>query len=188
MLDKSDTQPLPQSRRRLQAYRSLIKQGTGEAEGSRVGRAKRSRILRMGWTSTMVLCIRHDNMSTSISTEEKVGPMASPTFVHDPSLLLHQEPKPSPASTDDLPSPVDISLPLQDIHGSPAHEKSIAPFGVYLPQPTPQGSLVSHDVHGVNKENETVPEPALSPIKKPNDGSSTKVAKKKMRPGSAKNA
>ncbi|KAG2049731.1 hypothetical protein BDR06DRAFT_1011813, partial [Suillus hirtellus] len=149
---------------------------------------------------------RHDNMSTSISTEEKVGPMASPTFVHDPSLLLHQEPKPSPASADDLPSPVDISLPLQDIHGSPAHEKSIAPFGVYLPQPTPQGSLVSHDAHGVNKENKfalqdpladifgpngiarTVPEPALSPIKKPNDGSSTKVAKKKMRPGSAKNA
>ncbi|KAG1733813.1 hypothetical protein EDB19DRAFT_1830797 [Suillus lakei] len=79
------------------------------------------------------------------------------------------------------------------------------PSGMYLPQPTPQGSLVSHKAHGINKENKfvlkdpladifgpngmarTVPEPTLSSIKKPSDGSSTKVPKKKMRPGSAKN-
>ncbi|KAG1808041.1 uncharacterized protein BJ212DRAFT_1303226 [Suillus subaureus] len=148
---------------------------------------------------------RNNSTSTTISTEEKVCPIALPTLVCGTSLLLHQDPKPSPVSTVNLLSPIDLPLPLQDLPGCVACEKSAVPFGVYLLQPTPQGSLVSHNAHGTNKENKfvlkdplanifgpngmarTVPEPALSPIKKPNDGSSTKVPKKKMHPGSAKN-
>ncbi|KAG2342177.1 hypothetical protein BDR05DRAFT_949147 [Suillus weaverae] len=135
---------------------------------------------------------KNDNTSTTISTEEKVGLMVSPTLVHNTPLLLHQEPKPSPASTGtgNLLSPIDLPLPLQDLPGCVACKKSAVPFGVYLPQPTPQGLLVSHKAHGINKENEfvlknplpngmakTVPEPALSPIKKPNNGSGTKQVK-----------
>ncbi|KAG1719074.1 hypothetical protein EDB19DRAFT_1919400 [Suillus lakei] len=98
MQDKPDTQPpLPQSKHRLQAYRSLIKQGTGEAEGSHVGRAKGAR--------TQVQHVK------GLDLEQ--GPLNPPQQL-DGDVELQDDlvgdpyefpPDPPPPSTPDPPSP-----------------------------------------------------------------------------------
>ncbi|KAG1726307.1 hypothetical protein EDB19DRAFT_2028426 [Suillus lakei] len=116
MQDKPDTQPpLPQSKRRIQAYRSLIKQGTGEAEGSRVGRAKGARTQVQGPLNPPQQLDRRVELQDDSAGDAYEFP-PDPPLPGTPDPPPPSTPPPPLPGTPDPPSP---STPPPPLPGTP---------------------------------------------------------------------